>query len=47
VVVELHLIEGMGHGTPVRRTKAQAAAGGSGPFMLDVGISSSLHLARS
>jgi poly(hydroxyalkanoate) depolymerase family esterase len=47
VVVELLLIEGMGHGTPVRRTKAQAAAGGSGPFMLDVGISSSLHLAKS
>ncbi|GEO15351.1 hypothetical protein MAE02_30470 [Microvirga aerophila] len=47
VVVELTLIEGMGHGTPVRRTKAQASAGDAGPFMLDVGLSSSLHLARS
>jgi feruloyl esterase len=47
VVVELYLIDGMGHGTPVRRTKAQASAGGAGPFMLDVGISSSLHLAQS
>ena len=46
-VLELYLIDGMGHGTPVRRTKAQAAAGGAGPFMLDVGISSSLHLAKS
>ena len=46
-VVELILIEGMGHGTPVRRTKAQASAGSAGPFMLDVGLSSSLHLARS
>jgi feruloyl esterase len=46
-VVELTLIEGMGHGTPVRRTKAQASAGDAGPFMLDVGLSSSLHLARS
>ena len=46
-VVELYLIDGMGHGTPVRRTKAQAKARGAGPFMLDVGISSSLHLARS
>jgi poly(hydroxyalkanoate) depolymerase family esterase len=46
-VIELYLIEGMGHGTPVRRTKAQAAAGGAGAFMLDVGISSSLHLAKS
>jgi poly(hydroxyalkanoate) depolymerase family esterase len=47
VVVELTLIEGMGHGTPVRRTKAQAPAGDACPFMLDVGLSSSLHLARS
>lgn len=46
-VVELYLIGGMGHGTPVRRTKAQARAGGAGPFMLDVDISSSLHLAKS
>jgi feruloyl esterase len=47
VVIELTLIEGMGHGTPVRRTKAQASAGDADPFMLDVGLSSSLHLARS
>ncbi|WP_147023258.1 hypothetical protein [Microvirga aerophila] len=46
-VVELTLIEGMGHGTPVRRTKAQVSPGDAGPFMLDVGLSSSLHLARS
>jgi poly(hydroxyalkanoate) depolymerase family esterase len=46
-VLELYLIDGMGHGMPLRRTKAQAAAGATGPFMLDVGISSSLHLARS
>jgi feruloyl esterase len=46
-VIEQYLIDGMGHGTPVRRTKAQAKAGGDGPFMLDVGVSSSLHLAKS
>ncbi|MGF9764848.1 PHB depolymerase family esterase [Microvirga sp. 0TCS3.31] len=46
-VIELYLIDGMGHGTPVRLTKAQAAAGGAGPFMLDVGISASLHLAKA
>jgi len=45
-VVELYLINGMGHGTPVRRTKAQAKARAAGPFMLDVGISSTLHLAK-
>ena len=46
-VVELYLIEGMGHGAPVRRTKAQVSAEGPRPFMLDVGLSSTLHLARS
>jgi poly(3-hydroxybutyrate) depolymerase len=46
-VIELYLIDGMGHGTPVRRMKAQAAAGGAGPFIHDVGISSSLQLAKS
>lgn len=46
-VIEQYLINGMGHGTPVRRTKAQAKAGGARPFMLDVGVSSSLHLAKS
>lgn len=46
-VIELYLIDGMGHGTPVRRTKAQAKARGAGPFMLDAGIPSSLHLAKS
>jgi feruloyl esterase len=46
-VIELCLINDMGHGTPVRRTKAQAALGGAGPFMLDVGISSALHLAKT
>ena len=36
----------MGHGTPI---DASAAEGGStaGPFMLDVGISSTLEIARS
>jgi feruloyl esterase len=47
MVIELYLIDRMGHGTPVRWTKAQTAAGGAGPFMLDMGISSTLHLARS
>jgi feruloyl esterase len=46
-VIELYLINRMGHGTPVRRTKAQIRAGAAGPFMLDVGLSSTLHLARS
>jgi poly(hydroxyalkanoate) depolymerase family esterase len=45
VLIELHSIAGMGHGTPI---DASAVEGGStaGPFMLDVGISSTLEIAR-
>ena len=45
-LIDIHTIAGMGHGTPI---DASAAEGGStaGPFMLDVGISSTLELARS
>ena len=44
-LIEVHSIAGMGHGTPI---DANAAEGGSaaGPFMLDVGISSTLEIAR-
>jgi poly(hydroxyalkanoate) depolymerase family esterase len=45
-LIELHTIAGMGHGTPIDAT---ATEGGStaGPFMLDVGISATLEIARS
>ena len=44
-LIEIHSIAGMGHGTPI---DTNAAEGGStsGPFMLDVGISSTLEMAR-
>ena len=44
-LIEVHSIAGMGHGTPI---DANAVEGGSaaGPFMLDVGISSTLEIAR-
>jgi poly(hydroxyalkanoate) depolymerase family esterase len=44
-LIEVHSIAGMGHGTPI---DADAAEGGSmaAPFMLDVGISSTLEIAR-
>ncbi|MCX5494400.1 PHB depolymerase family esterase [Kaistia dalseonensis] len=43
--IELFTIEGMGHGTPLQATGADAL-GASGPFMLDRGISSTRHIAR-
>ena len=44
-LIEAHSIAGMGHGTPI---DARAVEGGSSaaPFMLDVGISSTLEIAR-
>ena len=43
-VVELHRIPGMGHGVPLQ-TKGADGSGTPGPYMLDVGISSSLEIA--
>lgn len=40
-VVELHLIDGMGHGTPLDGRMGER----SGPFMLDVGLSSTRRIA--
>ena len=46
VVVELHRISGMGHGAPLS-CSGPDACGAAGPFLLDVGISSSIEVARS
>ncbi|WP_275785994.1 extracellular catalytic domain type 1 short-chain-length polyhydroxyalkanoate depolymerase [Pararhizobium gei] len=43
-VIELYQISGLAHGTPL---DVASGYGKSGPFMLDVGISSTLHIARS
>lgn len=45
-LVESHSIAGMQHGVPVASTDAEGAGGAAGPFLLDVGISSSDHIAR-
>ncbi|WP_275789332.1 extracellular catalytic domain type 1 short-chain-length polyhydroxyalkanoate depolymerase [Pararhizobium gei] len=46
--VELYLINGMGHGTPLKpRSALRPRADTAGPFMLDAGISSSMHLATA
>ena len=45
-VIEAHTISGMGHGTPIS-TSGPESAGHARPFMLDVGISSTWHIAGS
>ncbi len=45
-VVELHRIPGMAHGTPIKAGRA-SATGTAGAFLLDVGIASSLEIART
>lgn len=44
-VIETHGIAGMGHGTPLGTT-GDDGYGASGPFMLEVGISSTLRIAQ-
>jgi poly(hydroxyalkanoate) depolymerase family esterase len=44
-LVEVYEIGGMGHGTPLD-TRGADGLGESGAYMLDVGISSTLHIAR-
>jgi poly(hydroxyalkanoate) depolymerase family esterase len=45
-VIKAYSIKGMGHGTPIQSTGSQSA-GSARPFMLDVGISSTWHIANS
>lgn len=44
-VLELNLISGLGHGTPIA-TKGAEALGIAAPYVLDIGISSTLEIAR-
>ena len=44
-VVESFTIAGMGHGTPLRTGNHDGMCGAAGPFLLDVGISSSWRMA--
>jgi poly(hydroxyalkanoate) depolymerase family esterase len=46
ILIEEYSITGMGHGTPIA-TKPPNNYGAAAPFMLDVGISSTFHIARS
>ena len=46
VVVELHRIAGLGHGTPIAAAGVDGC-GKAGPWILEAGVSSSLEIARS
>jgi poly(hydroxyalkanoate) depolymerase family esterase len=45
-VIESYAITGMAHGTPLAPGDAEGQAGVAGAFLLDVGISSSYHIAK-
>jgi feruloyl esterase len=45
-VVESYTITHMAHGTPVAAGEADFECGAAGPFLLEVGISSSFHIAQ-
>jgi feruloyl esterase len=45
-VIESYTIPGMAHGTPLATGRAEQSCGIPGPFLLDVGISSSYHIAK-
>jgi poly(hydroxyalkanoate) depolymerase family esterase len=44
--IESYAITGMGHGTPLATNAGDNRYGEAGPFLLEVGISSSWHIAR-
>ncbi|BBF94167.1 extracellular catalytic domain type 1 short-chain-length polyhydroxyalkanoate depolymerase [Blastochloris tepida] len=46
VMIEDVLVEGMAHGTPLAIKGVEAPHGAAGPFLLDVGIASSFHIAK-
>ena len=45
-LIESYTIPQMPHGTPLATGKADFECGAAGPFLLDVGISSSFHIAK-
>ena len=45
-MLEEYVLTGMAHGTPLATGDAENAYGVAGPFLLDVGISSSYHIAK-
>ena len=46
IAVERHIVAGMGHGVPLNPGEATGQVGVAGPFLLDVGLSSTLRIAE-
>jgi feruloyl esterase len=46
-LIESYTITGMAHGTPLATGDGEHSYGAAGPFLLEVGISSSYHIARN
>ena len=47
VAVERNIVSGMGHGVPLHPGEGDGRVGAAGPFLLDVGLSSTLRIAES
>ena len=45
-IIESYAITNMAHGTPITTGRADDECGAAGPFLLEVGISSSYHIAK-
>ena len=45
-IIELYMIPGMAHGTPLATGNAEKHCGAAGAFLIDLGISSSYHIAK-
>ena len=45
-LIESYSIANMAHGTPLATSEVEGACGAAGPFLLQVGISSSYHIAK-
>ncbi len=45
-VIEAFTVDGMAHGTPIAPDRGEAPHGSAAPFILDVGIASSYHIAK-
>jgi sugar (pentulose or hexulose) kinase len=45
-LIESYTVPGMGHGTPLATGGGDHQCGAAGPYLLEVGVSSSYHIAK-
>ena len=46
IMIESYTVSGMGHGTPLATGGGDQQCGAAGPYLLEVGVSSSYHIAK-